>query len=105
MNNNCTAELLLNPCCLCERDYVVVGKICEQCWVPLTVFNLWDIDDAAVGSLPEHIARIITGRRNGEIAGSLYSDVFINGRHIPLVNWPDWQKTIEEAIIAAGGGA
>jgi hypothetical protein len=69
----------------------------------LTVFNLWDIDDAAVGSLPEHIAQIINGRRNGEIAGSLYSDVFINGRHIPLVN--DWQKTIEDAIIAVGGGA
>lgn len=103
MKNNCTVELVLNPCCLCERDYLVLGRICERYMVLLTVFNLWEIDDETVGLLPAYISQLITARRNGVIAGSLYSDVFINGRHIPLVDWPDWQNRFEQAIVAAGG--
>lgn len=74
-------ELLINPCCVCERDFESVTATCRELSVPCTVYNPWDIDDEDLPSLPRHVSDLI--------AGTSYSDVFVNGERIPLTRWPE----------------
>lgn len=38
-------ELLINPFCLCDRDYRVISEKCREHGLTLTTYNLWEIDD------------------------------------------------------------
>ena len=96
-------ELLINPFCLCERDLGVLSKICKEQNVTFDAYNLWDIDDKDLDKLPEYISSLIREWRSGQRAGSVYSNVFINGERIPIDNWPKSFEIIEKKIAALTG--
>jgi len=96
-------ELLINPFCLCARDFGVLSKICEEQKVTFDTYNLWDLDDTDVAKLPEYMSTLIREWRSGQRAGSVYSNVFINGERIPIDNWPKSFEVIEKKIAALTG--
>ena len=91
-------ELLVNPFCMAHRDVDSIGRVCEERGVALAIFNLWEIDDAQLGSLPPHISILIQEWRAGKRPGSVYSSVFVNGKRIPLNSWKAHLNTVSEAI-------
>ena len=93
-------EFLINPFCLCARDFGVLSEICKKHNVTFDTYNFWDIDDEDVDKLPEYISNLINEWRSGQRAGSVYSDVFINGERIPINNWPISFDVIENKLIA-----
>lgn len=97
-------ELLINPFCLCERDFGVLNNICEKYKVTFDAYNLWDVDDKDLDKLPEYISSFIQELRSGRRGGSVYSNVFINGERIPINDWPKSFEVIEGKIVAALGG-
>jgi len=94
-------ELLINPFCLCERDFLRLSEICKKHKVTFDTYNLWNIDDKDVDKLPKYMSHLIKEWRSGRRAGSMYSDVFINGERIPINDWPKSFDIIEERIITA----
>ena len=94
-------ELLVNPFCMAHRDVDSIRRTCDGRGVPMTMYNLWEIDDAQLGSLPPHIALLICEWRSGQRPGSVYSTVFVNGKRIPLNAWKEHLKTVAEAIAEA----
>jgi hypothetical protein len=94
-------ELLLNPFCLCERDFLRLSDICRNRNLTFSVYNLWDIRDEDVDGLPEYMARLIKEWRSGQRAGSVYSSVFVNGERIPINDWPRSFDVVEETIVTA----
>jgi len=93
-------ELLINPFCLCERDFNRLGEICKKHNLQFETYNLWNIDDEDLDILPEYITRLIKEWRSGQRAGSIYSNAFINGERIPINEWHKSFEVIEEKIIA-----
>ncbi len=93
-------ELLINPFCLCDRDYVVISEKCQEYGLTLTTYNLWDIDDSDIDTLPEYMSSLIHEWRNGDRAGSVYSNLFINGDRIPINDWPKSFDYIEERLLS-----
>jgi len=93
-------ELLINPFCLCERDFNRLNEICKKHNLEFATYNLWDIDDEVVDMLPEYISGLIKEWRRGERAGSVYSNVFINGERMPINDWPKSFEVIDGKIIA-----
>ncbi|UCD09687.1 MAG: hypothetical protein JSU79_03320 [Dehalococcoidales bacterium] len=91
-------ELLINPFCLGDRDYRVISEKCRQYGLSLIMYNLWDIDDEEVDSLPEYISCLVREWRSGEKPGSVYSNLFINGERIPINNWLKSFDDIEERL-------
>jgi hypothetical protein len=91
-------ELLVNPFCMAERDVDSIGRICEAQGVHLKVYNLWDIDDEDLGTLPVYIACLVREWRSGQRPGSVYSSVFVNGERIPLNSWKEHLDVVSEAI-------
>ena len=96
-------ELLINPFCLCARDFGVLSKICKEQKVTFDAYNLWDIDDKDLAKLPEYMSTLIREWRNGQRAGSVYSNVFINGERIPINNWPKSFEIIGKKIARSRG--
>lgn len=96
---NVKIELLINPFCLCERDFLVLDKLCKKHNLTFDAYNLWDIDDKDVNKLPKHMSGLIKEWRNGRRAGSVYSNVFINGERIPINDWPKSFDFIEKKIV------
>jgi hypothetical protein len=94
-------ELLINPFCLCDRDFRVVSEKCKRYGLTLIIYNLWEIDDEYVDILPEYISSLIHEWRNGDRPGSVYSNLFINGDRIPINDWPKSFDYIEEKILLA----
>lgn len=91
-------ELLVSPFCMAHRDVDSIGRVCAERGVPMTTYNLWEIDDAQLGSLPLHVAKLMGEWRSGQRPGSVYSTVFVNGTRIPLNAWPEHLKTVAEAM-------
>ncbi len=91
-------ELLVNPFCMAHRDVDSIRKVCEGHGVQMTVYNLWEVDEKQLATLPEYIAGLIRDWRSGQRAGSVYSSVFVNGRRIPLNAWKDHLSIVSEAI-------
>jgi len=56
----------------------------EKHKVTFDTYNLWDIDDEELDKLPEYMSSLIKEWRTGQRAGSVYSDVFINGERIRI---------------------
>ena len=92
-------ELLINPFCLCDRDFSRLSEICTRHKVTFDTYNLWDIDDEDVYGLPEYMSSLIREWRSGQRAGSVYSNVFINGKRIPINKWHESSHIIEEEIV------
>jgi hypothetical protein len=98
-------DLLVNPFCMAERDVESIRGICERLGAVLNVYNLWDIDDDALGEVPAYAAELILELRSGGRPGSVYSNVFVDGERLPLNAWPEHLKTVEEKIVASKGKA
>ena len=96
-------ELLINPFCLCARGFGVLSKICKEQNVTFDSYSMWDIDDKDLDRLPEYISSLIREWRTGQRAGSVYSNVFINGERTPINNWPKSFQIIEKKIAALRG--
>ena len=94
-------ELLVNPFCMAHRDVDSIGKICDDRGVSLEVYNLWEIDDSQLDSLPEYISQLIREWRSGARPGSVYSSVFVNGKRIPLNAWMEHLTTVSDTIAQA----
>ncbi len=94
-------ELLVNPFCMAHRDVDTIRRVCDARGVSMTIYNLWEIDDAQVGSLPQHIGLLVREWRSGQRPGSVYANVFVNGKRIPLNAWKEHLKTVSEAIAEA----
>lgn len=94
-------ELLINPFCLCDRDFGRLSEICKEYKVAFDTYNLWDIDDEDMGKLPEYMSSLIREWRSGQRAGSVYSNVFVNGERIPINAWHASFDIIEDKIAIA----
>ena len=94
-------ELLINPFCLCDRDYIVINEKCHKYGLTLKTYNLWDIDDGDIDTLPKCMSGLIHEWRNGDRPGSVYSNLFINGDRIPINDWPKSFDYIEERLLLA----
>ena len=94
-------ELLVNPFCMAHRDVDTIRRVCDGRGVSVKTYNLWEIDDEQLGSLPSHIALLVREWRSGRRPGSVYSSVFVNGKRIPLNAWKEHLKTVSEAIAEA----
>ena len=92
-------ELLINPFCLCDRDFNRLREICARHKVTFDTYNLWNIDDKDVDGLPEYMSSLIREWRSGQRAGSVYSNVFISGERIPINKWHESFRVIEEKIV------
>ena len=101
MKTQPTVELLVNPFCMAHRDVDSIRRVCDGQGVPLITYNLWEIDDGQLGGLPPHLALLIREWRSGQRPGSVYSNVFVNGKRIPLNAWKEHLKTVAEAIAQA----
>lgn len=80
------------------RDVGSVRECCDETGVPLTVYNLWEIEDEDLDELPDYISLLIREWRSGERPGSVYSSVFVDGTRIPLNAWPEHLNTVSAAI-------
>lgn len=69
----------------------------------MDVYNLWEIDDEQLGSIPTHIASLIEEWRSGQRPGSVYGSVFVNGKRIPLNSWKAHLKTVTDAMAESQG--
>ena len=98
-------ELLVNPFCLCERDFGCLTQMCRKHDLTFDTYNPWELDDEQLDGLPPYIANLVRERRSGQRAGSVYSDVFVNGERIPINEWPRSFDIIEGKIVAALTGA
>lgn len=98
-------EFLVNPFCLCDRDYDVLTKLCEKRKVTFDIYNLWNINDTILDKLPVYMSSLIKEWRSGLRPGTVYSSVFVNGERIPLNNWPKHVSILENKILAALDGA
>lgn len=96
-------EFLINPFCLCDRDFDVLNKLCNKHGVTFDVYNLWNLEDKNVDKLPEYMSILIRQWRSGQRPGSVYSNVFVNGERIPLNDWPKHIDLLEGKILAALG--
>ncbi len=94
-------ELLVNPFCLCDRDFRIVSEKCQRLGLSLTVYNLWEIEDADLSTLPDYMSSLIREWRSGERPGSVYSNLFINGNRIPINDWPKSFDDIEARMQLA----
>lgn len=94
-------ELLINPFCLCDRDFRIVSEKCKKRGLSLTVYDLWEIDDEKLDTLPDHMSKLVREWRSGERPGSVYSNLFINGDRIPINDWPKSFDDIEERMQSA----
>ncbi len=94
-------ELLINPFCLCDRDYRVISEKCRKYGLTLKTCNLWDIDNEDIDTLPDYMSGLIREWRNGDRPGSVYSNLFINGDRIPINDWPRSFDYIEERLLSA----
>ena len=97
-------ELLINPFCLCDRDFGRLSEICKKHKVAFDTYNLWDIDDEDLDNLPGYMSSLIKEWRSGQRAGSVYSSVFINGERIPINAWHASFGIIEERIALSQRG-
>ena len=98
-SNEIKIELLINPFCLCDRDFRILNEVCNKYNLSLDTYNLWDID-ADIDNLPEYIAILIKEWRSYKRACSVYSNVFINGERIPINDWPNVFEIIEKKILS-----
>ena len=96
-------ELLVNPFCMAHRDVDSIRRICDGHGLPMDVYNLWEIDDEQLVSIPTHIASLIEEWRSGQRPGSVYCSVFVNGKRIPLNSWKAHLKTVTDAIAESQG--
>lgn len=88
----------MNPFCLCERDYLKIKDLCDSHNLKLNIYNLWDIEDEDLTSLPTHISTLISKRRNAELPCSIYNDVFVNGNRILIDNENESYLKIDKLI-------
>lgn len=95
---NIKVDFLINPFCLCDRDFSRLSRLCERHALTLNTYNLWDIDDGDLDRLPAHVSALVRELRSGERAGSVYSTVFINGERIPINAWHESFRIIERKI-------
>jgi hypothetical protein len=91
-------ELLVNPFCMAHRDVGSIRRECDERGVSMKVYNLWEIDDRQLDSLPTHIALLVREWRSGKRPGNVYSSVFVNGKRIPLNAWKEHLNTVSKAI-------
>jgi len=96
-------DLLINPFCLCDRDFTRLSRLCEKYALKLNAYNLWDIDDGDLVGFPAHVSALVRELRSGERAGSVYSTVFINGERIPINAWHESFRVIESKIMVLLG--
>lgn len=96
-------ELLVNPFCMAHRDVDSIKRICDEHGLPMELYNLWEIDDEQLGSIPTHIASLIEEWRSGQRPGSVYGGVFVSGKRIPLNSWKAHLKTVADAMAESQG--
>jgi len=96
--NTTIVELLVNPFCMADRDFGSVKEVCDRHDVSMQVYNLWEIDDGQLDTIPSHISSLIREWRSGKRPGSVYSSVFVNGERIPLNAWYGHLDTVSNAI-------
>ena len=98
-SNEIKIELLINPFCLCDRDYRILSDICNKYNLSLHTYNLWEIDDDD-DNLPEYIVSLIKEWGSYKRTCSVYSNVFIKGERIALNDWPKHIEIIEKQILS-----
>ena len=78
-------ELIVIPHCMCDRDVAQVRDLCAKFSIEPIIYDTWTIGDD-VRHLPGHIRNLIEGRRSGSLPGTVYSDAFVNGKRLPLID-------------------
>lgn len=91
-------EILVNPFCMAHRDVDSIRRVCDTHGVQIKVYNLWEIEDEHISVLPDYIASLIQEWRSGQRPCSVYSNVFVDGKRIPLNAWKEHLRTVAEAI-------
>ena len=98
-------DVIHSPWCFIEAPEESYKKKLEQEWnVEIREFNLWEIDDDELSSLPEHISAEIRKLRNPcdteygfHAGGSLF---FLDGERLnlsPALKWPQVEQILGQA--------
>ena len=105
-------DVIHSPWCFIEAPEENYKEELKQNWnVTIREFNLWEIEDDELNSLPAHISDAIRSLRDpldtGEVfpgGGSLF---FLNGEELnlsPALKWPQVEKVLQEMRQKDAGG-
>ena len=97
-------DVIHNPFCFIEAPEESYKKELEEKWdIIIREFNIWEIEDSELDSLPEHISRTIkeAGDPNNPNerwsgGGSLF---FLDGRKLdlsPALKWPQVEAILKK---------
>jgi hypothetical protein len=100
-------DVIYSPWCFIEAPEENYKKELEEKWkIKIREFNLWEIDDDELYSLPKHITSIIRKMRNPNNQEQFYGGggtlFFLNGEKLdlsPALKWPQIEKKLEETEI------
>lgn len=84
MTKNERIDLLLNPFCMADRDAQAVTELCNELNLDLEILNPWEIGEDQLAKLPDYLQVHISEVRSGVKPGSVYSQLFVNGKRIHL---------------------
>ena len=98
-------DVIYSPWCFIEAPEESYKKELEEKWeIKIREFNLWEVDDDELDSLPKHISRIIRQMRAPDNLEQSYGSggtlFFLNGKKLDLsaaFKWPQIEKILEEA--------
>lgn len=98
-------DAIYSPWCFIEAPEENYKRELEEKWgIKIREFNLWEIDDDELDSLPKHISRMIKQMRDlgylEQLCGSGGTVFFLNGEKLDLspgFKLPQIEKILEEA--------
>jgi hypothetical protein len=103
-------DVIHSPWCFIEAPEESFKRAFEARWgVTVREFNLWEIEDDELSSLPTHVARTVAALRAGEDlhafggGGSLF---FLDGRRLdlsPALKWPQVERILASRQQGGGG--
>lgn len=104
VSNELVVDVIYSPWCFCEAPEESYKRELEEKWkIKIREFNLWEIDDNKLDSLPRHISRTIQKLRDPnnlehiDVGGGVF---FLNGKKLDLseaLKWPQIEKILEES--------
>jgi hypothetical protein len=96
-------DVIHSPWCFIEAPEESYKRKLEEKWqIRIREFNMWEIEDATLESLPKHISETIRDLRDPYNLGIAWhaggSIFFLNGKRLglsPALKWPQVERILE----------
>jgi len=96
-------DVIHSPWCFIEAPEESYKKKLEEKWkIKIREFNIWEIEDDTLDSLPKHISKTIRELRHPNNRGMAWhaggSIFFLDGERLglsPPLKWPQVEKILE----------